>query len=79
MNRVFSWAWTGVSVFSKAMVSGLPGDKMPLKPYAKSRVHQPVELLKKRSGIYYRRTDSKPVVEKQTLLKEKKKARLISI
>lgn len=66
--------------FSKmvsAVVSGLPKAKLLFKPSTKTFLQIKKKYLKSKSEKYYHRPLAKPVVEKQTLLKEKKKARTV--
>ena len=60
----------------KAIVSGIPSEKIYTNPGGKSRI--PINKLNVKSDIekHYHKPVSKPVVEKQTLLKEKKKEKV---
>ena len=67
------------SLFSKiatVMVSGLPRTKVLFRPVNKSFLKSRKENIKTNSEKYYHKPIAKPVVEKQTLLREKKKVRL---
>jgi hypothetical protein len=57
----------------KGIIAGLPGRKLVFKPNSKSMVQEKPEHLKMDSEKHYHRSKAKPAVEKQTLLKEKKK------
>ena len=60
-----------------AIVSGAPGRRIFFRPQNKS-VFQPQEMsFKPDSEKHYHRPKSKPAVEKQTLLKEKKKIKIV--
>lgn len=66
------------SLFSRiatVMISGLPRNKVLFKPVNKSFLQYRKENVKINSEKYYHKPIAKPVVEKQTLLKEKKKIR----
>ncbi len=65
-----------VARMSKAIVSGIPREKAVLKPRNYTIQHNEKPYAKPGSEKYYHRPTGKPVVEKQTLLKEKKKAKL---
>ncbi len=57
----------------KAIVAGLPGKKLLFKPNSKRNVLEKPEHFIMDSEKHYHRSKAKPAVEKQTLLKEKKK------
>ncbi|WP_163325375.1 hypothetical protein [Draconibacterium mangrovi] len=59
-----------------AIVSGLPNSKVIFKPVNKSFLQIRTKNVKFHDEKYYHRPIAKPVVEKQTLLKEKKKVKI---
>jgi len=61
-----------------AIVSGLPREKIYLIPENKAVVQTRKNGLKAYSEKHYHRPIAKPAVEKQTLLKENKKAKTTS-
>lgn len=68
------------AVFGKiatAVVSGLPKRKLLFRPVNKSLVHLGKTSVKPDNAKHYHKPIAKPVVEKQTLLKEKKKVRSV--
>ena len=67
--------WIYFSKIIKAIVSGIPSKKTYFKPNIKSRVSLRDEEIGSDTEIHHHRPFSKPVVEKQTLLKEAKKAK----
>ncbi len=64
-----------IARMSTAIVSGIPREKAVLKPRNYTIQHNGKPYVKPGSEKYYHRPPGKPVVEKQTLLKEKKKAK----
>ena len=62
--------------FAKAVVSGLPRNKVYIKTETKQTFHPQNRLLRSAYEKHYHRATGKPVVERQTLLKESKKARV---
>ena len=58
----------------KAIVSGIPSQKVYLEPNKKSNVFVGDEEIKPDHEKHYHRPPSKPVVEQQTLRKEIKKS-----
>lgn len=56
-----------------AIVSGFPGKRIWFKPRNKHVYHDPLKVMRPDVNKYYHRPRAKPVVEKQTLLREKKK------
>jgi hypothetical protein len=60
-----------------AIVSGLPRKKLLDTPVNKSILHTMDVERRSESEKHYHRPVAKPVVEKQTLLKEKKKAKAV--
>jgi len=58
-----------------AIVSGLPRQKFVSKPRNKTVLHSKNENFKADNDKHYHHPIAKPVVEKQTLLKETKKMR----
>ncbi len=60
-----------------SVVSGLPRDKYLLKPENKVIIHNKKETFKPDDEKHYHRPIAKPVVEKQTLLKESKKKKAV--
>lgn len=67
--------WNFIRRCCIAIVSGIPMQKVELKPQQKSTVYPPQKEKRTDSEKHYHKTVSKPVVEKQTLMKEKKKAK----
>jgi len=68
------------SIFGKittAIVSGLPKEKFFIKRENKAILQNKKESFKPDSKKHYHRPMAKPAVEKQTLLKEKKKAKAV--
>ena len=59
--------------FARAMVSGLPREKLIYEPKANLFLHQKEENIKNEAEKHYHRPVSKPRAEKQTLQKENKK------
>lgn len=66
--------WRLISKVSKAIVSGIPSQKVYLKPNIKSSVFVGDEEIKPDYEKHYHRPLSKPAVEQQTLRKEIKKS-----
>ena len=67
--------WSFISKVPKAIVSGMPSQKVYSKPNKESKVYLGDEEIKQDYEKHYHRPDSKTVVEKQTILKETKKSR----
>ncbi|WP_346856460.1 hypothetical protein [uncultured Draconibacterium sp.] len=57
------------------IVSGLPRERITLKPENKATLVNKKESFKRDDEKHYHRPVAKPVVEKQTLLKEVKKTK----
>ena len=75
-NTYFKYSndlWRFVSKVIKAIVSSIPSEKVYLEPNKKAKVYMGDEEIKPDYEKHYQRPRSKPVVEKQTLLKEIKK------
>ena len=60
-----------------SIVSGLPKEKFFLKPRKETILQERKTTLKSDSERHYHQPMSKPAVEKQTLLKEKKKNKAV--
>ena len=60
-----------------AVVSGLPRKEIVFKPEINSRVQNRKENIKTDNEKHYHHPISKPVVEKQTIIKEKKKVKAV--
>jgi len=60
-----------------AIVSGLPKEKILFNPVNKKMLHNKKEIFNISSEKHYHRPISRNAVEKQTLLKEKKKTRVM--
>lgn len=69
--------WDFVASLATAIVSGLPREKVVFKPKTNTILQNKKENFKTDSEKHYHRPMSKPAVEKQTLLKEKKKAKAV--
>jgi len=67
--------WNLIRKIAKAIVSGIPTEKTDLTPHQKSAVYNTQKKMKTDDQKHYHKPVGKPVVEKQTLLKEKKKAK----
>ncbi|MCF8381183.1 MAG: hypothetical protein K9H49_16545 [Bacteroidales bacterium] len=67
--------WNFIKRCCIAIVSGIPRQKVELKPPGKTSVYTHPKEKKAESEKRYHKPVAKPVVEKQTLLKEKKKVR----
>jgi hypothetical protein len=65
------------SKIATAIVSGLPRQKLISKPENKTILHSKKENFKIDIEKHYHHPIAKPVVEKQTLLKESKKAKSV--
>lgn len=65
--------WQFVVKVIKAIVSGIPSEKVYLEPNKKAKVYMGDEEIKPDYEKHYHRPHAKPVVEKQTLRKEIKK------
>ena len=68
--------WKYFTNIIKAIISGIPSNRVDTKPNQKSKVIVRDEEIRQDSEIHHHRPHSKPVVEKQTLLKESKKAKM---
>ncbi len=66
--------WRFIGKVSKAIVSGIPSQKIYLKPNRKSNVFVDDEELKPDYEKHYHKPLSKSAVEQQTLRKEIKKS-----
>ena len=78
MNAKGKLASNLTALFSKiatVLVSGLPRNRVLFRPLNKSFLQARKGNVKTNSEKYYHKPIAKPVVEKQTLLKEKKKVR----
>jgi len=64
-----------IARMSTAIVSGIPREKAVLKPRNRTTLQNRKLYTKPGSEKHYHRPLGKPAVEKQTLLKEKKKAK----
>ena len=69
--------WNYISNLVKAIVSGMPREQVTYKPGHKTTIHRPKENFRPDAEKHYHRPISKPPVEKQTLLKENKKAKTV--
>ena len=67
--------WHFISKLSKAIVSGIPSQKMEFKPTKHEKVHARPDELRQNAGSRKHRPSSRPAAEKQSLLKETKKAK----
>jgi len=67
--------WNFIANIATAIVSGLPREKVEIRPTSKTILQKPNESFKPTSEKHYHRPTAKPVVEKQTLLKEEKKVK----
>lgn len=72
-SNYFQNIWNFIRKIAKAIVSGIPTEKHDLKPRQKSAVYNPPSKMKADDEKHYHKPVGKPVVEKQTLHKEKKK------
>jgi hypothetical protein len=68
-------AWSYIAQLVTAIVSGLPREKVVFKPEAQIIMHKQKQNYKPDTDKHYHRPMAKPAVEKQTMLKEKKKAK----
>ena len=68
--------WYFFSKIIIAIVSGMQGKKFYSKPFVKINFYQRNHEIKPDMKIHYHRPISRPVAEKQTLLKEIKKTRI---
>ncbi|MCF8371943.1 MAG: hypothetical protein K9H64_09990 [Bacteroidales bacterium] len=59
----------------KAILSGFPRGKILIKPVNVTILRNPKDSFKPDSEKHYHRPKAKPTVEKQTLLKERKKTK----
>jgi hypothetical protein len=66
--------WRFIGKVSKAIVSGIPSQKVYLEPTRQSNVSVGDEEIKPNFEKHYHRPLSRPAVEQQTLRKESKKA-----
>ena len=67
--------WDFISKVPKAIVSGMPLQKVYIKPKKEAKVYTSKEQIKKDNEKHYHRPASRPASEKQTLLKETKKVK----
>lgn len=66
--------WRFIGKLSKAIVSGIPSQRVYSEPQKKSNVFVGDEEIKKDYDKHYHKPLSKPVAEQQTLRKEIKKS-----
>lgn len=67
--------WNCFNKIDKAIISGIPSNKVYFKPNKKSTLQIKNKEIGPDTEKHHHRPISKPVVEKQTLLKETKKAK----
>jgi thiamine kinase-like enzyme len=72
-SSLFETLWISIKRMLKSFVSGIPSNKIFVKPGNKSRSYLKKEQRKPNPEIHYHLPYSKPFPEKQSLLKEVKK------
>ena len=74
--KYFTDFWFFIRRGAKAIISGIPSQKVYSGPNRMSKVHMGDEKIKPDFEKHYHRPHAKPVVEKQTLRKESKKVKV---